>query len=90
MLHKGCGEKRERLYGSCFWVCVLCVRCLGYLAGSSAELCVLLLEVLPCSIYDITCETGVECQASLFTRFGFRGVERDGREGFTRWRMLKD
>lgn len=50
----------------------------------------LLLKVLLCSMWNITCEAGVGCQDSLFTRFGFSQVERAGREGLVCWRMLKD
>lgn len=67
----------------------LCGRSLGCLVGSSEELCVLLLKVLLCPMWDITCEAGVGCQDSLFTRFEFSQVERAGREGLTCWRMLK-
>lgn len=48
----------------------------------------LLLKVLLCSVWDNTCEVGVGCQGSLFTRFGFSHVERAGREGLICWRML--
>lgn len=58
----------------------LCGRSSGCLAGSSEELCVLLMKVPPCSMCDATCEAAVGCQASLFTRFGFSLVERDGRK----------
>lgn len=49
----------------------------------------LLPKVLLCSLWDITCEAGVGCQDSLFTRLGFSQVERAGRGGLICWRMLK-
>lgn len=47
----------------------------------------LLLKVLLCSMWNITCEAGVGCQDCFFTRFS--QVERAGREGLICWRMLK-